>query len=190
LTALQGLRTGGLAAGQQVLIHGASGGVGTFAVQIAKAYGAEVTAVCSLAKADLVRSLGADHVIDYGRERFADQGRRYDLILDIAGNPSLSDCRRALRPQGTLVIVGGSGGVWLMGTGRWVRALALSAFVRQHLRVRVHTDSQTDLVELKELIESRQVTPVVDRTFPLTEVAEAIRYVQEGNARGKVVITV
>jgi len=190
-TALQGLRDQAqIEPGQKVLVHGASGGVGTFAVQIAKSYGADVTGVCSTAKMDMVRSIGADDVVDYTHENFADRGQRYDLILDIQGNPTLSDCRRALRPRGTLVIVGGSGGPWLMGVDRWIRALVLSLVVRQKLRIRIHTDSHDDLVVMKELIEAGKVAPVVDRTYPLSEVPDAVRYVQEGHARGKVVITV
>ncbi|MFD0885231.1 NAD(P)-dependent alcohol dehydrogenase [Streptosporangium algeriense] len=189
-TALQGLRDGGIGPGQRVLVNGASGGVGTFAVQIARSYGAAVTGVCGPAKADLVRSLGAEDVVDYTRERFADRGERYDLILDVQGSPSLAECRRALKPRGTLVIVGGTGGPWFWGTDRWFRAFALSPFVGQSLRVRVHTDDRADLLFMKDLIEAGKVTPVVDRTYPLERVTEAIRYVQEGNARGKVVITV
>lgn len=189
-TALQGLRHGEIGPGQRVLVNGASGGVGTFAVQIARSYGAAVTGVCGPAKADLVRSLGAEDVVDYTKERFADRGERYDLILDVQGSPSLSDCRRALTPRGTLVIVGGTGGPWLWGTGRWLRAFALSPFIGQSLRVRVHSDDRDDLLFMKELIETEKVTPVVDRTYPLEQVTEAIRYVQKGNARGKVVITV
>jgi NADPH:quinone reductase-like Zn-dependent oxidoreductase len=192
LTALQGLRdTGQVQAGQQVLIIGAAGGVGTFAVQLAKAFGAQVTGVCSTAKVDLVRSIGADHVLDYTREDFADGGRRYDLILDTAGNRSLSHLRRALAPTGTLVIVGGEGGGrWLGGFDRQIlRAPVLSAFVRQRLRPFMAKERSEDLVVLKEFIEAGKVTPVINRTYPLSEVAEAIRYLEGGHARGKVVIT-
>jgi NADPH:quinone reductase-like Zn-dependent oxidoreductase len=190
--ALQAVRDrGAVEAGQQVLVIGAGGGVGTFAVQIAKAFGAEVTGVCSTAKTELVRSIGADRVIDYTREDFADGGRRYDVILDIAGNRSLSHLRRALAPAGTLVIVGGEGGGrWLGGIDRQLRALVLSPFVRQKLGTWVSTEREQDLETLRELLEAGKVTPVVDRTYPLSEAAEAIRYLRDGHARGKVVLTV
>lgn len=191
-TALHGLRDSGeLEAGQKVLIIGASGGVGTFAVQLAKAFGAEVTGVCSTAKVEMIRSIGADHVIDYTRDDFSQMGERYDLILDIAGNRSLSVLRRGLTPNGTLVIVGGEGGgPWLGGTDRQIRALFLSPFVRHRLRNFISVENKEDLLVLKELIESAKVTPVIDRTYPLGEAPEAIRYLEEGHARGKVVITV
>jgi NADPH:quinone reductase-like Zn-dependent oxidoreductase len=192
LTALQGLRDHGrVEPGHKVLIIGASGGVGTFAVQIAKAFGAEVTGVCSTTKVEMVRSIGADHVIDYTREDFAEGEQRYDLILDIGGNSTLARLRRALTLQGTLVITGGeTGGRWLGGTDRQIRALMLSRFVGQKLGTFVSKENHEDLIILKELIESRKVTPVIDRTYPLSEVPEAIRYLQEGHAQGKVVITV
>ena len=178
-------------AGQKVLITGASGGVGTFAVQIAKAFGADVTGVCSTTKVDMVRSIGADHVIDYTQAEIADRGQRYDVILDIAGNRSLSALRRALTPRGTLVIAGGeTDGRWLGGTDRQLRALMLSPFVSQRLGTFIASENNGDLLALKELIESGQVTPAIDRTYPLSEVPGAIRYLQEGHARGKVVITV
>jgi NADPH:quinone reductase-like Zn-dependent oxidoreductase len=191
-TALQALRDHGrVAAGQEVLIIGASGGVGTFAVQIAKAFGAHVTGVCSTAKVDLVRSIGADHVIDYTQEDFADGERRYDVILDIGGNSTLARLRRALAPQGTLVIAGGEGGGrWLGGTDRQLRAMMLSPFVGQRLGTFINKENHEDMHVLKELIESGKVTPVIDRTYPLSEVPQAIRYLEEGRARGKVVITV
>lgn len=189
--ALQALRdTGQIQPGQTVLIIGASGGVGTFAVQLAKAFGAEVTAVCSTRNVDLVRSIGADHVIDYTREDITHSGQHYDLILDMAGNRSLSDLRRALTPTGTLVIVGGSGGPWLMGIGRTVRALVVSPFVRQRLRPFFSKGRQEDLVVLKELIEAGKVTPVIDRTYPLSATPGAIRYLGERHTQGKTVITV
>jgi len=190
-TALQGLRDQGLIqAGQKVLILGASGGVGTFAVQLAKAFGAEVTGVCSTAKVDLVRSIGADHVIEYTGDDFAEGGQLYDLILDIGGNRSLSHLRRALTRRGTLVIVGGEGGGrWIGGMDRQVRALAISPFVRQRLRVFIAMEHYKELEFLTGLIEAGKITPVIDRTYPLSEVPEAIRYLQEGHARGKVVIT-
>jgi NADPH:quinone reductase-like Zn-dependent oxidoreductase len=192
LTALQGLRDkGAVRAGQRVLIIGASGGVGTFAVQLAKVLGAEVTGVCSTAKVDMVRSIGADHVIDYTRDDVAQAGQRYDVILDTAGNRTLSRLRRALAPRGTLVIVGGEGGDrWIGGTDRQLRALALSPFVRQNLRTFIAMVRREDLLFLKELIESGKVIPVIDRSYPLPDAAEAVRYLAQGRARGKVVITV
>lgn len=192
LTALQGLRDHGeVQAGQSVLIIGASGGVGTFAVQLARAFGAEVTGVCSTAKVDLVRSLGADHVIDYTRDEITQTDQRYDLILDIGGNRSLYSLRRALTPRGTLVIVGGEeGGRWLGGVDRLLRALLLSPFVGHSLRMFVAKGKKEDLQFLKEQIEAGKVTPTVDRTYPLSEVPAAIRYMEAGHARGKVVITV
>jgi len=188
-TALQGLRLGNVQAGQKVLVIGAGGGVGTFAVQLAKAFGAEVTGVCSTTKADLVRSIGADDVIDYTRDDFADGVRHYDLILDTAGNRSLSHLRRALTPKGTLVIVGGEGGGRWLGIGRQLRAPMLSPFVSQTLRPLMAKERQEHLQAVRELIEAGRVTPVIDRTYPLSEVPEAIRYWEEGHARGKVVIT-
>ena len=191
-TALQGLRDAGkVQPGQRVLVIGAAGGVGTFAVQLAKAFGAEVTGVCSTAKVDLVRSIGADDVIDHTRRDIADGVRRYDLILDTAGNRSLSHLRRALAPRGTLVIIGGEGGGrWLGGFDRQLRALVLSSFVGQRLRPMLSVERREDLLFLKELIEAGRVTPVIDRTYPLAEVPGAIQYLHEGHARGKVVITV
>ena len=192
LTALQGLRDHGrVEPGQKVLIIGASGGVGTFAVQLANAFGAEVTAVCSTTKVDMVRSLGADHVIDYTRDDFAAGEQRYDVILDIGGNSSLSRLRRALVPKGTLVIAGGeTGGRWLGGTDRQLRALLLSRFVDQKLTTFICSENHEDMIVLKELIEAGKVTPVIDRTYPLTEAPQAIRYLEQGHARGKVVINV
>jgi NADPH:quinone reductase-like Zn-dependent oxidoreductase len=192
VTALQGLRDHGrVEPGQRVLIIGASGGVGTFAVQLAKEFGAEVTAVCSTTKVDMVRALGADHVLDYTRDDFADGKQRYDLILDIGGNSSLSRLRRALAPKGTLVIAGGeTGGRWLGGSDRQLRALLLSRFVGQTLGTFISKANHEDLIVLKELVEAGKVTLVIDRSYPLSEVPNAIRYVEEGRARGKVVITV
>ena len=193
LTALQGLRDRGeVRAGMRVLIIGAGGGVGTFAVQLAKAFGADVTGVCSTAKVDLVRSIGADRAIDYTREDFADGRRHYHVILDTAGNRSLSHLRRALTPRGTLVLVGGeAGGRWTGGFERQIIwAPALSPFVGQRLRSLSSTERAEDLLFLKQLIEAGKITPVIDRTYPLSEAPDAIRYLREGHARGKVVITV
>ncbi len=189
--ALQAVRQhGGVRPGQRVLIIGAGGGVGTLAVQIAKAEGAEVTGVCSASKTELVRSVGADHVIDYSREDFADGRNRYDVILDIAGNRSLSELRRALTQRGTLVIVGGEdAGNWL-GVRRQLRAAALSPFVRQKLGFFISKERRQDLEELRRLLEAGTIRAVVDRTFPLEEVPAAIRYLRDGHARGKVVITI
>jgi NADPH:quinone reductase-like Zn-dependent oxidoreductase len=191
-TALQAIRDQGkVRPGQRVLIIGAGGGVGTFAVQLAKAYGAEVTGVCSTTKTDLVRSIGADRVIDYTREDFADGRNRYDVILDIAGNRSLSHLRRALAPEGTLVIVGGEGGgKWFGGIDRQLRATLLSPFVRQKLGTWISTQRKDDLEELRGFLEAGKVTPIIDRTFPLSEAPEAIRYMRKGHARGKIVIAV
>jgi NADPH:quinone reductase-like Zn-dependent oxidoreductase len=191
LTALQGVRDHGrLRPGQSALIIGASGGVGTYAVQLAKAFGAEVTGVCSTAKVDLVRSIGADHVIDYTHADFAQGERRYDLILDIGGNASLTRLRRALSPTGTLVIAGGeTGGRWLGGTDRQIRALVLSRFVSQRLGTFISRENHEDLMVLKELIEAGRVTPAIERSYRLSEVPEAIRHLEQGRARGKLVIT-
>ena len=192
LAALQGLRDHGkVRPGHKVLIIGASGGVGTFAVQIAKSFGAEVTGVCSTTKADMVLSLGADRVIDYKKEDFTKDGERYDVILDIGGTSSLSRLRRVLTAKGTLVIVGGEAdGRWLGGTDRQVRALMLSPFVGQKLGTFISSENVEDLTVLKELIEDGKVKPIMDRTYALSDVPDAIRYLEEGNARGKVVITI
>jgi NADPH:quinone reductase-like Zn-dependent oxidoreductase len=191
-TALQGLRDAGkVQPGQKVLIIGAAGGVGSFAVQIAKAFGAHVTGVCSTTKVDLVRSIGADDVIDYTREDFAETGQRYDLILDTAGNRSVSHLRRALAPRGNLVIGGGEGGGrWFGGIDRQLGALTLSPLVSQKLGTFIAKPNGEDLIVLKELIEAGKVTPVIGNTYPLAEVPEAIRYLEEGHGQGKVVITV
>jgi NADPH:quinone reductase-like Zn-dependent oxidoreductase len=192
LTALQGVRDHGpVQPGEKVLIVGASGGVGTFAVQIAKAFGAEVTGVCSTAKMDAVRALGADHVVDYTCEDFADGKHRYDVIFDIGGNRRLSHLRRALTPRGRLVIVGGeTDGRWLGGSDRQIRAILLSPFVGQKLGTYISSENAEDLTVLRGLIESGKVAPSVDRTYPLSEVAAAMRYMLDGHARGKVVIAV
>jgi len=191
VTALQGVRDRAqVNPGEKVLIIGASGGVGTFAVQIAKDLGAEVTGVCSPAKIDLVRDLGADHVIDYTREDFADGEQRYDAILDIGGNSPLSHLRRALTPGGRLVIIGGeTDGRWLGGFDRQLRAMMLSPLVSQKLGILGAKENSADLSVLRELLETGKVTPAVDRTYPLSEAPAAIRYLQQGNARGKIVIT-
>jgi NADPH:quinone reductase-like Zn-dependent oxidoreductase len=191
-TALQGLRDHGkVEPGQKVLIIGASGGVGTYAVQLAKAFGAEVTAVCSAAKVEMVSSLGADHVIDYTRADFAEGEQRYDVILDIGGNASLSRLRRALAPKGTLVIAGGeTDGRWLGGADRQLRGLLLSRFVDQKLTTFVSSENHDDMIVLKQLIEAGKIAPMIDRRYPLAEAPEAIRYLEQGYARGKVVITV
>jgi NADPH:quinone reductase-like Zn-dependent oxidoreductase len=176
--------------GQKVLITGASGGVGSYAVQLAAAFGAEVTAVCSTAKTDLVRSLGAVHVIDYTQDDFADGARRYDLIIDIAGNPALSRLRRALTPAGTAVIVGGEDGGDVTGMGRQFRALAVSPFLHQRLSMVTPRQRSSDLERLTPLIEAGTVTPSIDRTYALDQVAEAMRYLEAGKARGKVAVTI
>jgi NADPH:quinone reductase-like Zn-dependent oxidoreductase len=187
VTALQGLRDKGhVQPGHKVLIIGASGGVGTYAVQLAKAFGAEVTAVCSRTKMDLARSIGADHVIDYTHDDFAVGGQRYDVILDIGGNSSLSRLRGVLTAKGTLVITGGeTDGRWMGGTDRQLRAQMLSPFVSQKLGTYIAKVNAEDLVVLKALIEEGKVMPVVDRTYPLSESPDAIRYLKEGHVRGK-----
>ncbi|MDQ5840449.1 MAG: NAD(P)-dependent alcohol dehydrogenase [Chloroflexota bacterium] len=192
VTALQGLRDSGqVQPGQDVLIIGAGGGVGAYAVQLAKAFGAQVTGVCSTGKLELVRSVGADHVIDYKHDDFADGRNRYDLILDTAGNRRLSVLRRALKPHGTLVIVGGEGGgKWTGGFGRSLRAAALSLFVGQKLKGLLAVERAQDLRALAELIEAGTVKPVIDRSFALADAPAAIQYMHEGRARGKVVVTV
>jgi len=189
-TAMQGLRdVGHVQAGQQVLIIGASGGVGIYAVQLAKAFGATVTGVCSTSKVDLVRSIGADEVIDYTQDDFADGVKRYDLILDIGGNNRISRLRRALAPKGTVVIVGGEGGKWT-GVGRQVGAVALSPFVPQRLAMFINKERHDHLEAVRELIETGQVTPIVDRAYPLVDVPEALRHLEAGQARGKIAISI
>ncbi len=190
-TALQGLRLGRIEAGQQVLIIGASGGVGSYAVQLAKSYGTEVTGVCSAAKADLVRSLGADHTIDYATDDATDGSRRYDLILDIAGNTALRRLRRALAPKGSLVIVGGeSKGNITGGFGRSLRAPLVSLFVSQRLAMLVSNEGHADLAPLTDLIEAGKLTPSIDATYPLDEAPDAMRQLEAGTVRGKVCISV
>ncbi|HZB96603.1 MAG TPA: NAD(P)-dependent alcohol dehydrogenase, partial [Herpetosiphonaceae bacterium] len=193
ITALQGLRdTGEIKPDQKVLIIGASGDVGTFAVQIAKWFGAEVTGVCSTTNMDMVRAVGADHVIDYKNEDFTRSGKQYDLVLDTGGNRSLVQVRRALTPTGTLVLVGGEGGDRWIGGGMWrsLRALVLSRFVSQRLRPVLATANTHDLVVLKQLMETAKIMPIIGRTCALSETPDAIRQLEEGHARGKVVITV
>jgi NADPH:quinone reductase-like Zn-dependent oxidoreductase len=191
-TALQAVRDHGrVQAGETVLIIGASGGVGSFAVQIAKASGAEVTGVCSPTKLDMVRALGADSVIDYTREDFADGGARYDVILDIGGNAALPHLRRALTPKGRLIIVGGeTDGRLLGGSGRQLRARMLSPFIRQKLGTFIASENAADLIALRDLIEVGKLTPAIDRAYPLDEAPAAIRRLMDGQARGKLVISV
>jgi NADPH:quinone reductase-like Zn-dependent oxidoreductase len=189
-TALQAVRKAELQPGQRVLILGASGGVGTFAVQIAKAFEAEVTGVCSTSKIDLVRSLGADHVIDYRHDDLTSGDQHYDVIIDTGGNRRLSHLRRVMTRRGTLVIVGGdTGGRLLGGFERSLGAILMSPLVTQKLRMLASTENSGDLDALRELIEAGQVTPAIDRTYPLAETPAAITYVHDGHARGKVVIT-
>jgi NADPH:quinone reductase-like Zn-dependent oxidoreductase len=192
ITALQAVRDKGqVKQGDRVLIIGAGGGVGTFAVQIAKTFGAEVTGVCSTAKVELVRSIGADHVIDYTREDFAEGDRRYDVIIDNAGNRSLSQLRRALASKGILVIVGGEGGGnWVGPADRLLPTLLLSPFVGQKLVPLISVERQPDLLTLREMLESGAITPVIDRSFSLVEAPDAVRYVGEGHASGKVVVNI
>jgi NADPH:quinone reductase-like Zn-dependent oxidoreductase len=189
-TALQGLRdVGHLQPGQRALINGAAGGVGTFAVQIAKALGAEVTGVCSTRNVELVRSIGADRVVDYTVDDFAASGLRYDVIFDLVGNRSLRDLRRAVTPKGTVVFCSGGGGNWLGPLLLPLRGLAVSRFVGQRLRMVMARLSRDDLLFMCDLVADGKLTPVVDRTYPLREAAEAIRYLEAGHARGKVVVT-
>ncbi len=190
-TALQGLRdVGRVQREQRVLVIGAAGGVGSFAVQIAKAFGAHVTGVSSTSKIDLVRSIGADEVIDYTREDIADGTRRYDVIFDTAGNREASSLRRALTPKGTLVLAGGEGGGRWLGMGRVMRAKAISPFVGQKMTNFLGRPKAEDLLVLKELIEAGKVTPVIGARYPLSDVPDAIRELGTGHGRGKVVINV
>jgi NADPH:quinone reductase-like Zn-dependent oxidoreductase len=191
LTALQALRDAGrVEAGQRVLVIGASGGVGSYAVQVAKTLGAQVTGVSSAAKIDLVRSLGADHVVDYTTQDFADGTNSYDLIIDTGGNSTLARLRRALTDRGTLVIVGGENAGKLTGMGRQLRALAISPFVRQRLTMQVPKENFRDLDILTGMIEAGSVTPSIDRIYPLDDTADAVRHLVAGNVRGKVAITI
>jgi NADPH:quinone reductase-like Zn-dependent oxidoreductase len=190
-TALRNLRDiGEIRPGHRVLINGASGGVGSFAIQIAKWLGAEVTGVCSTRNMDLIRSIGADHVIDYTQEDFTRHDRLYDVIFDNVMNHSLSECRHALKPEGTLILNNGTaGGPWIGPLGRMAVALLQSRFIRQRVRLAA-LPNKADMVLLKERIEAGDLTPVVDRTYPLAETPQALRYLGRGHARGKVVICV
>jgi len=196
VTALQAVRDKGkVQSGQKVLINGASGGVGTFAVQIAKSYGADVTGVCSTRNVDLVRSLGADHVIDYTKEDFTKSDQRYDVILDNVANHSISEYRRVLTPKGKYIMIGGGSGAkdWQLLFGMMTRpfkAMLLKPFVSQELGMMLTDPKQNDLVVLADLMQSGKVKPVIDRTYTLEQLPDAVRYVEEGHARGKVVITV
>ncbi len=191
LAALHALRdVGNVRPGQKVLINGASGGVGSFAVQIAKSFGAEVTGVCSTRNLEMVRSIGADHVIDYSQEDFTQGTQRYELVFDNVENRSLSDCRRALTPDGTLILNSGSGahGVGLLV--RLMKPLLLSPFVRQNLRRYLSTPNHEDLVALKDLVESGKLKPIIEKTYPLTDTAAALAHIGGGHTKGKIVIIV
>ena len=190
-TALQGLRDKGrIQPGQKVLINGAAGGVGTFAVQIAKSFGADMTGVCSTRNIDMIRSIGADHVVDYTQEDFTQSGRRYDLLFDCMGNHSLSACGRAMSPRGICVAVGGPASSSIVILAGMRKALLWSQFGSQKVVSFIASTNKEDLGILKELMEAKKVTPIIDRRYTLSEVPEAIRYLEEGHARGKVVITV
>ena len=190
MTALQGLRDKGrIQPGQKVLINGAAGGVGTFAVQIAKSFGAEVTGVCRTRNVAMVRSIGADHVIDYTQEDFTKRGQRYDLVLDCFATHSLVACRRVLNAKGRYVLVGGPGGSLIGVLASWISAVVLSRFVSQKFVMFIAKTSKEDLTFMGELMQAGKVTPVIDRRYSLSEVPEAIRYLEQGHARGKVVIT-
>jgi NADPH:quinone reductase-like Zn-dependent oxidoreductase len=189
-TAIQGVRDKGrVGRGKKVLITGASGGVGNYVIQLAKHYGAEVTAVSSVAKFDLVRSLGADHVIDYKTQPLTSIELQYDVLIDLYGNPAFSEIASVMKPGGTVVLIGGSGGRWFMGVDRWLRAPFVALFRGFRARPLVHKDRHDDLMTLKGLIEAGEVRPVLDRTFALDETAKAIEYVTDGHAHGQVVVT-
>ena len=194
ITALQALRDKGkVQPGQKVLINGASGGVGTFAVQIAKSFGADVTGVCSTRNVDLVKSLGADHVIDYTKEDFTKSAERYDVMLDNVGNRTLSECKSVLTPKGKYVLIGGGGASeqgLLGGLGKALWAMLFSKFVNQQMGMMMADPSQKDLTVLADMMETGKLKPVIDRTYKLDQVPEAIRYLEEGHARGKVIIAV
>ena len=190
-TAIQALRDWGqVEAGEKVLINGAAGGVGTFAVQLAKVWGAEVTGVCSTRNVEMVTSIGADHVIDYTKDDFTGDRQRYDLLLDIIGNRSLSKTRGVLTPKGRFVMIGGPKGRWIRPLDRILGALVSSPFVSQKTVSRTARWAKEDLVLMRELMGAGKVRSVIDRTYPLREIAEAVRYLEEGHARGKVVITI
>jgi len=188
-TALQGLRDQGhIQAGQKVLINGAAGGVGTFAVQMARSFGADVTGVCSTKNVDMVRSLGANRVIDYTQEDFTESGQRYDVIFDCVANHSLSACRRALTPKGICIVATGPNGKWIGPLARFIQALALSLFVSQKLAPIVARPNKRDLTTIRDLLATGKVVPVIDRYYSLREVPSAVRYLEQGHARGKVVV--
>src|SRR5215469_8598514 len=194
ITALQAVRDKGkVQPGQKVLINGASGGVGTFAVQIAKSFGADVTGVCSTRNVDLVKSLGADHVIDYTKEDFTKSGERYDVMLDNVGNHSLSECRGVLTPNGKYVLIGGGGASdqgFLGGLGKALWTMVFSKFVNQQMGMMMADANHNDLIVLADMMQSGKLKPVIDRTYKLEQVPDAIRYLEQGHARGKVVISV
>lgn len=195
LTALQGLRKGNIQSGQKVLVNGASGGVGTFAVQIAKSFGAEVTGVCSTRNLEMIRSIGADYVIDYTAETFTYNSKRYDLILDNVSNHSLSERRGVLTPHGICVIAGGGGSGphydrMMAVMGGTLKAVFVSPFISQKFKAFIAQTKSEDLDTLRDLIQTGKVTPVIDRTYPLSEAQAAMRYLEEGHARGKVVVTI
>src|SRR5438309_8219089 len=194
ITALQAVRDRGkIQSGQKVLINGASGGVGTFAVQIAKSFGADVTGVCSTRNVDLVRSLGADRVIDYTKEDFTKGAERYDVILDNVPNHTLSECRRVLNPKGKYVLIGGGGpndSRWIGPFGRIIKTMVLSPFINQQMGMMMADANHDDLTILADMMQSGKLKPVIDRTYKLSEVPEAIGYLEQGHARGKVVIVV
>lgn len=191
VTALQAVRKAAVQPGEKILVIGASGGVGSFAAQIARAYGAEVTGVCSTSKTDMVRTLGVDHVVDYTRGDFLDGQHRYDVIIDTGGNSDLSQLRRALTPAGRLVLVGSeTDGKWFDALTRTFKSVLVGPFAKQKLLPLISIENSADLIALTELIETGKVTPAIDRTYPLAEAAAAVQYVQDGRARGKVVIDV
>ncbi len=191
LTALQALRDKGqLQPGQKVLINGASGGVGTYAVQIAKSMGAEVTGVCSTRNVDMVRSIGADHVVDYKKDDYTDGDERYDLIIDMVGNHSASENRQVMTPDGILVMVGGSTGNWFGALAEPLNAMIYSKFVNQEFVMILAEFNQEDLITIGNMIAAGTVTPVIDRRYALSEIAAAVEYSEEGHARGKIIVEV